>query len=100
MVADYAAAGFARMLGLAVVTAGLFAFGDRNPTLALVTFFCGFTLYAFAVSALVGDPKAVGIYSLASLFQQVVTIPMRAYLDARFAEMTRGSSARLVMISR
>ena len=34
----------------------------------------------------------LGIYSLASLFQQVVTIPMRAYLDARFAEMTRGSS--------
>ena len=40
-----------------------------------------------SVSALVGDPKAVGIYSLASLFQQVVTIPMRAYLDARFAEI-------------
>lgn len=50
------------------------------------------TADVLSVSALVGDPKAVGIYSLASLFQQVVTIPMRAYLDARFAEMTRASS--------
>lgn len=50
------------------------------------------TADVLSVSALVGDPKAVGIYSLASLFQQVVTIPMRAYLDARFAEMTRAST--------
>lgn len=50
------------------------------------------TADVLSVSALVGDPKAVGVYSLASLFQQVVTIPMRAYLDARFAEMTRASA--------
>lgn len=49
------------------------------------------TTDVLAMSALVGDPKAVGAYSLASLFQQVVAIPMRAYLDARFPEMTRVS---------
>lgn len=49
------------------------------------------TTDVLAMSALVGDPKAVGVYSLASLFQQVVSIPMRAYLDARFPEMTRVS---------
>ena len=47
------------------------------------------TTDVLAMSALVGDPKAVGAYSLAALFQQVVSIPMRAYLDARFPEMTR-----------
>ncbi len=49
------------------------------------------TTDVLAMSALVGDPKAVGVYSLAALFQQVVSIPMRAYLDARFPEMTRVS---------
>ena len=46
----------------------------------------------FCVSALVGDAASVGIYSLASVLQQVVAIPMRAYLDARFPEMTRASA--------
>ncbi len=50
------------------------------------------TTDVLAMSALIGDPKAVGVYSLASLFQQVVSIPMRAYLDARFPEMTRASN--------
>jgi O-antigen/teichoic acid export membrane protein len=49
------------------------------------------TTDVLTMSALVGDPKAVGAYSLASLFQQVVSIPMRAYLDARFPEMTKAS---------
>jgi len=46
----------------------------------------------FCLSALLKDPAAVGVYSLASLLQQGVGIPMRAYLDARFPEMARASS--------
>jgi O-antigen/teichoic acid export membrane protein len=33
----------------------------------------------------------VGIYSLATVFQQLVRVPMNAYLDTRFPEMTRAS---------
>lgn len=43
----------------------------------------------FCVSALVGDASKVGVYYLAVQLQQVVGIPVRAYLDARFPEMTR-----------
>lgn len=43
----------------------------------------------FLVSGLVKDPSKVGIYFLAVQIQQIVGIPMRAYLDARFPEMTR-----------
>jgi len=43
----------------------------------------------FCVSALVKDAAQTGIYSLAGQIQQVVGIPTRAYLDARFPEMTR-----------
>jgi O-antigen/teichoic acid export membrane protein len=43
----------------------------------------------FCVSALVGDASQVGVYYLAVQLQQVVGIPVRAYLDARFPEMTR-----------
>jgi O-antigen/teichoic acid export membrane protein len=46
----------------------------------------------FCVSALVRDPAKVGVYSLAAQLQQIVGIPMRAYQDARFPEMTRLSS--------
>ena len=51
----------------------------------------------FAVSALLGDPALVGVYSLAVLLQQAVTIPMRAYLDARFPEMTQAASDLAVL---
>jgi len=43
----------------------------------------------FCVSALVKDASKVGVYYLAVQLQQVVGIPVRAYLDARFPEMTR-----------
>ncbi len=43
------------------------------------------------ISALTEDAAAVGIYSLAAVFQQIVRAPMIAYLDTRFAEMTRVS---------
>ena len=45
----------------------------------------------FCVSGLVKDPAKVGVYYLAVQLQQIVGIPMRAYLDARFPEMTRRS---------
>ncbi len=63
------------------------AWGLLTNALALVLT----TADVLSVSAFVKDAAAVGVYSLASLFQQVVTIPMRAYLDARFPEMTRAS---------
>jgi O-antigen/teichoic acid export membrane protein len=43
----------------------------------------------FLVSGLVKNASTVGIYFLAVQLQQIVGIPMRAYLDARFPEMTR-----------
>jgi O-antigen/teichoic acid export membrane protein len=43
------------------------------------------------ISALTEDAAAVGIYSLAVVFQQIVRVPMNAYLDTRFPEMTRVS---------
>lgn len=43
------------------------------------------------ISALTEDAAAVGIYSLATVFQRIVRVPMGAYLDTRFAEMTRVS---------
>jgi O-antigen/teichoic acid export membrane protein len=43
------------------------------------------------LSAFGGDPVAVGVYSLAKLFDQVVGVPRSAYLDARFPEMARRS---------
>lgn len=43
------------------------------------------------LSALTEDAAAVGVYSLASVFQQIVRVPMNAYLDTRFPEMTRVS---------
>jgi O-antigen/teichoic acid export membrane protein len=46
----------------------------------------------FCVSALVGDAGQVGVYFLAGQLQQVVGIPVRAYLDARFPDMTRLSA--------
>jgi O-antigen/teichoic acid export membrane protein len=46
----------------------------------------------FCVSALVQDSAQVGLYFLAVQLQQIVAIPMRAYLDARFPEMTRLSA--------
>jgi O-antigen/teichoic acid export membrane protein len=50
------------------------------------------TADVFCVSALVGDPAQVGVYFLAVQLQQIVGIPLRAYLDARFPEMTRLSA--------
>jgi O-antigen/teichoic acid export membrane protein len=41
------------------------------------------------ISALTEDAAAVGVYSLAAVFQQIVRVPMNAYLDTRFPEMTR-----------
>ncbi len=46
----------------------------------------------FCVSALIQDAAQTGIYSLAGQLLQVVGIPTRAYLDARFPEMTRLSA--------
>jgi O-antigen/teichoic acid export membrane protein len=46
----------------------------------------------FCVSALVRDAGQVGVYFLAGQLQQIVGIPTRAYLDARFPEMTRLSA--------
>ena len=46
----------------------------------------------FCVSALVGDASKVGVYYLAVQLQQIVGIPVRANLDARFPEMTRLSA--------
>jgi O-antigen/teichoic acid export membrane protein len=46
----------------------------------------------FCVSALAKDSSQVGLYFLAVQIQQIVGIPMRAYLDARFPEMTRLSA--------
>ena len=43
------------------------------------------------LSALTEDAAAVGIYSLAVVFQQIVRVPTNAYLDTRFPEMTRVS---------
>ena len=43
------------------------------------------------LSALVSDAATVGFYALAVTFQQIVRIPMGAYLDARFPEMVRVS---------
>lgn len=50
------------------------------------------TADVFCVSALVRNPAQVGIYYLAVQLQQIVGIPVRAYLDARFPEMTRLSA--------
>jgi MFS family permease len=66
----YAAAGAARMAGLAIVTAGLFAFGDRHPSLALAAFFAGFTLYAFA-----GGFAAVSFYDVVSRTVPLTELP-------------------------
>jgi O-antigen/teichoic acid export membrane protein len=49
------------------------------------------TAEVLLISALTKDAAAVGIYSLASVFQQIVRVPMNAYLDTRFPEMTRVS---------
>ena len=46
----------------------------------------------FCVSALVGDAGQVGVYFLAAQLQQIVGIPTRAYLDARFPDLTRLSA--------
>jgi len=43
------------------------------------------------ISALTEDAAVVGVYSLAAVFRQIVHVPMSAYLDTRFPEMTRVS---------
>jgi O-antigen/teichoic acid export membrane protein len=43
------------------------------------------------LSAIVGDPAVVGVYSIAVVFQQMVRVPLLAYLDARFPEMARSA---------
>ncbi len=66
----YAVAGAVRVLGLAIVTAGLFVFGDRDPPLTLATFFTGFTLYAFA-----GGFAAVSFYDVVSRTMPLERLP-------------------------
>lgn len=46
----------------------------------------------FCVSALEKDSAQVGLYFLAVQLQHMIGIPVRAYLDARFPEMTRLSA--------
>jgi MFS family permease len=91
----YAAAGAARLLGLAIVTAGLFAFGDRNPSLALATFFCGFTIYAFA-----GGFAAVSFYDVVSRTVPLEQLPklwaVRLFFGGAFAAATGPFIARLL----
>jgi O-antigen/teichoic acid export membrane protein len=66
----------------------------RFGGLGLLTNFFGLVLTTadvLCLSALLGDPSAVGFYSIAVVFQQLVRVPMIAYLDARFPEMTRSA---------